>query len=135
MSAKVDQFCDRLRDRLRTIEGWLESVTEDIQALPEKVREDLRAKLEHARTRLRTQKKHVEQTRADLKARPEAAVELLVESVTGWKPTPEMQAPSPGEHPTEARAAAALGHAAATLDQVEDAMLYASAARLRGAAR
>jgi hypothetical protein len=135
MSAKVDQFCDWLRDRLHKIEGWLESVKEHIQALPEKVREDLRNKLEHARTRLHTQRKRVEQTRADLKAQPEAAVDLLVESVIGWKPTPEVRAPYPGEHPAVAHAAATIEHAAAGIDQVEDAMLYAATARLPDAAR
>jgi hypothetical protein len=135
MSAKVDQFCDRLRDRLNTIEGWLESVKGHIQALPERVRKDLRNKLEQARARLQTQKNRVEQTRADLKAQPEQAVELLVESVIGWKPAPEVRAPYPGEHPAEAHAAATIDHAAAGIDQVEDAMLYTAAARLHDAAK
>jgi hypothetical protein len=38
MSAKVDQFCNQLRDRLNTIEGRLQSAKTNIQSLPEEPR-------------------------------------------------------------------------------------------------
>ena len=35
MSAKVDQFCDKLRDQLDTVERRLQTVKSNIQELPE----------------------------------------------------------------------------------------------------
>jgi hypothetical protein len=35
MSAKVDKFCDRLRDRLNAIAGRLQSVKTNVAALPD----------------------------------------------------------------------------------------------------
>ena len=96
MSAKVDQFCDRLRDRLNAIEAWLESVKADIRSLPWKVRKTLQSKLKEARTKLQAQKERVEQTRAELKSPPQLAAELLVESVIGWKAKPDVREPHPG---------------------------------------
>ena len=118
MSAKVDRFCDWLRDRLNTIEGWLESGKTDIQSLPEKTRKALRDNLEKARTKLQAQKERVEQTRADLKSQPQLAVELLVESVI-WKP--DVREPHAGGEPAEAHAAATIDHAVASIDEVKDA--------------
>lgn len=62
MSAKVDQFCDRLRDRLHSIEARLESVKTHIHSLPEKAREVLVNKLGEAHTKLHAEKNQVEQS-------------------------------------------------------------------------
>ena len=129
MSAKVDQFCDRLRDRLNAIEGWLESVKTHIQSLSGKVRDDLRNKWEQAHTKLHAQKKRVEQTRADLKSQPQPVAEIL-ESVFGWTAKPDVREPHGGPDAAGAHAAATIDHAVAGIDEVKDAMLYAAVARL-----
>ena len=68
MSVAVDQFCDKLRDRLNAIDGRFESFKADMQALPQKAETAVRGKLEDARNKLQAQKEHFEQTRANLKA-------------------------------------------------------------------
>ena len=130
MSAKVDQYFDRLRDRLKAIEGWLDSIVADIRALPWKVRRAHQRMLHEARAKLRAQKERVEQTRTELKSPPQSAVELLVESVIDWKANPEELEPHAGTTTAEARAAATIDHAVAGIDEVGEAILYATAARL-----
>jgi len=130
MSAKVDKFCDGLRDRLNAIEGWLDSVKADIRSLPWKTRKTLQSKLEGARTKLLAQKERVEQTRAELKSPPQLAVELLVESVIGWKAKPDVRELHTGPDAAEAHASATIDHAVASIDEVKDAMLCAAVARL-----
>ena len=134
MSVKVDQFCDRLRDRLNTIEAWLESVKAHIQSLPGKVRDDLRNKWEQARTKLHAQKERVEQTRADLKSQPQLAADVL-ETIFGWEAKPDVREPHAGPDAAEGHAAATIDHAVAGIDEVKDAMLYAAAARLPAAGK
>ena len=135
MSAKVDQFFDRLRDRLKAIEGWLDSVVADIRSLPEKVRKAHQRKLREARAKLQAQKERVEQTRTELKSPPQLATELLVESVIGWKAKPDVREPHAGPDAAEARAAATIDHAGAGIDEVGDAMLAAAVARLPAAGK
>jgi hypothetical protein len=130
MNAKVDQFCDGLRDRPNAIDNWLESVKAEIKALPGKARKAHESKLREARARLQAQKERVEQTRAELKSPPQLAVELLVDSVIGWKVEPDAREPHAGPDAAEARVAATLDHAVAGIDEVGDAMLAADAARL-----
>jgi hypothetical protein len=134
MSAKVDRFCDWLRDRLNAIEGWLESVKADLRSLPEKGRKALRIKLEEAQTKLHAQRERVEQTRAELKARTPLAA-AIAEAFTGWMAAPEPREPHPGAGPAEAHAAATIDHAVASIDEVKDAMLYAAVAHLPASGR
>ena len=129
MSAKVDQFCDRLRDRLNAIEGWLESVKTHIQSLSGTVRDDLRNKWEQAHTKLHAQKERVEQTRADLKSQPQLVADVL-ETIFGWEAKSDVRELHAEPAPTEAHAEAAIDRAVAGIDEVGDAALYAAAARL-----
>jgi hypothetical protein len=135
MRAKVDQFCDWLRDRLNAIEKWLESVKTDIQALPWNARMAHQRKLREARAKLQAQKERVEQTRAELKSPPHLAAELLVESVIGWKVKPDVREPHAGPDAAEAHAEATIDHAVAGIDEVGDAMLSATVARLHDTAK
>ena len=115
MSAKVDQFCDRLRDRLNAIEAWLESVKTHIQSLSGKVRDSLRNKWEQARAKLHAQKERVEQTRADLKSQPQQTV-TIPEAVPDWKAKSEVSEPLAGADQAEAHAAATIDHVVAGFD-------------------
>jgi hypothetical protein len=135
MSAKVDRFCDGLRDRLNAIEGWLESVKTHIQSLPERVREDLRNKLEAARAKLQAQKERVERTRSDLKFLPWPDVSETLGPVIEWKAERPVGEPGAYADPAGARAADSIDQALAGIDEVEGAILYAAVARLHDSAR
>ena len=59
MSERVDQFCAKLRDRLTAIEGRVQCVKNEIQAMPAKADKVVRERLDQARTKLQAQKERV----------------------------------------------------------------------------
>jgi chromosome segregation ATPase len=130
MSARVDQFCDKLRDRLNAIEGRLTSLKTNIEAVPRRAEKAVRGKLDEAREKLRARKEHVEQTCATLKARAQDKATETDSAIRQWEATRETQELNPRADRAEAYAAAAMDHAAASIDEVEDAVLYAAVARL-----
>jgi chromosome segregation ATPase len=130
MNAKVDQFCDKLRDRLNTIEGRLQSVKTNMKALPEQAEEALRDKLESARTKLQAQKERVEQTRANLKARAQQKMAETKEAVSEWKAKRETRKLNARTDRAEAFAADAIDDAVASIAQAEEAILDAVVARI-----
>ncbi len=129
MSAKVDEFCDRLRDRLDAVEGRLHSVKTNIQALPEQTEDALRDKLDEVRARLQGQKEHIDQTRANLKAWAQQKAAETKEAVSEWKAKREARQLNARADRAEAYAADAIDFAAAGIDEAEEAILDAAVAR------
>jgi ElaB/YqjD/DUF883 family membrane-anchored ribosome-binding protein len=130
MSAKVDQFCDTLRDRLNAIEGRLQSVMADVKALPDKAEKVLRDKLEEARTKLEVERERVEQTRANLKARVQQKLAETKEVIREWKAKGEKRKLQARADWAEAYAADAIYNAMASVDEAEEAILNALVARM-----
>ena len=130
MSERVDKFCDSLRERLNALEGHFQSFKTDVQALPAKAEKALRDKLETARTKLHAQKERIEKTRANLKAHAQQKMGETEEAVSQWKAKRELQKLNARADRAEANAVDAIDHAAASIDEVRDAMLYAAVARL-----
>jgi hypothetical protein len=130
MSATVDQFCDRLRNQLNAIERRFESFKADMQSLPEKAETAVRGKLEKTRRRLKAQKDRIDQTWAKLKAMAQPKVTDTKVAVNEWKEKRETQKLQARADRADAYAAATIDHAVASIDEVQDAMLYAAVARL-----
>jgi hypothetical protein len=130
MSAKVDQFCDKLRDRLDSIEGRVESFKTNVQTLPERTEKTVRTQLDQARMKVQDQKDRFEQTRANLKARAEQKVADTKEAVSEWKAKHETRKLNARAERSEAYAADAIDFALASLDEAEEAILDAVVARL-----
>jgi uncharacterized protein (DUF342 family) len=130
MSANVDQFRDRLRERLNTIERRLQSVKTNIQALSEQAEKDLRDKLEAARTKVQAQKERIERTRANLKAQAQQKMDESKEAVSEWQAKRETRKLNARADGAETYAADAIDNAAASIDEAEEAILYAAVARL-----
>jgi DNA repair exonuclease SbcCD ATPase subunit len=130
VSAKVDQFCDRLRDRLNAIEGRLQSFKTSIRAMPEQAEQDLRDKLEAARAKVQAQKKGVDQARARLKAQAQQKVDESKEAVSEWQAKRETRKLNARADHAETYAADAIDNATASIDEAEEAILYAAVARL-----
>jgi chromosome segregation ATPase len=130
MSAAVDQFCDKLRDRLNAIEGQLRTVKATIQSRSEEAGKALRGKLDEARAKLQAQKERVDQARANLKAMAEqktaetkeAASEREADRATGNLEARADRA--------EAYAGEAITYALAGIDMAAEAVLDAVVARL-----
>lgn len=124
MNATVNQYYDRVLNRLNSIEKRLQDVKANLQRLPELEEEAVRGELEASRTKLRPQRQRIEHSLANLKARSQ---QNMVEESKENQEAQDLHA-----HATqaEANAADAIDHAIASIDEVEDAVLYAAVARL-----
>jgi hypothetical protein len=129
MSQRVDKFCDGLRDRLNAMAAQVESVKVDIQALPGKAERALQEKVGEVRARLHGQKQRVEKARADLKVWAEEKQTETQATVRAWNATRESKTLNGRAERAEAYAEAAVIHALASIDEAEEAILDAVAAR------
>ncbi|MGP0065253.1 MAG: hypothetical protein ACLQGP_16835 [Isosphaeraceae bacterium] len=130
MSAKVDQFRDKMRHQLDTVEGRFKAVKANIQALHSQAEKSLREKLDEAHYELQAQKEHVQQTRANLKARAEQQMTETKEAVSEWKAKRETRKLNARADRAEGHAVDAIDYAAAMMDEGEEAILEAVVARL-----
>lgn len=130
MSARVDKFCDGLRDRLNTIESRVESFKANVQALPGKVEKAVHDKLEEARVKLQAQKERIDKARADLKAWGEQKKAETQATIRDWKAKGEAKRLNARADLAEAYAEAAAVVALGTIDEAEEAMLEAALARM-----
>jgi hypothetical protein len=129
MSAKVDEFCDKLRDRLNAIEVKLQSVKEDIRAMPGQAEKIVRGKLDEARARLQAQKAHIDQTRSNLQAWAQQKMAETKETVAQWQAKREVNKLNARADRAADYAVAAVAFAAAMIDEAETAVLDAVVAR------
>ncbi len=130
MSAQVDQFCDKLRDRLNAVEGRLRAFETDMEGLPDQAEKSLRDKLETARARLEGQKDRIEQTRAKFKARIHQMMAESQQAVNEWKAKGEARRLIARADWAEAHAVDAIALALAGIDEAEEAILQAVVARM-----
>lgn len=130
MSEKVDQFCDKLRDRLTAIEGRLKTVKSDIKTHSEEAGKAIRGKLDQARTRLHAEKEKVDKLRANLKVRAEQKIAETKEAVNEWKKKHEIHKLQARAERAEANAADAIAYALFSIDEAEEAILDAVVARM-----
>jgi DNA repair exonuclease SbcCD ATPase subunit len=129
MSARVDKFCDNLRDRLNAIEARVESAKANVQTLPGKVEKAMQDKVDEARANLHAQIERIEKTRADLKAWGEQKKAETQAMIREWKAKREAKKLNARADRAEAYAEAALTVALASIDEAEEAILDAVCAR------
>jgi hypothetical protein len=130
MSATVDQFCDKLRNRLNTIEGQFQTFKADVHSRSETAEKAVRGKLDEARAKLRAQAGRGDQIRADLKARAQQKIAETKEAVNVWKVRRETRQLRVRADRAEAYAADAVEYALATIDEAHEAILDAVVARI-----
>lgn len=129
MSERVDKFCSGLRERLNAIEGRIQSIKTDVQALPAKAEKALQQKLDEARTKVEAQKQRVEKARSDLKVWSDQKVAETKEAISEWKAKREGRKLNARAERAETHAEAAVILALASIDEAEEAILDAIAAR------
>src|SRR2546423_447981 len=116
MSAKIDKFCNTLRDRLNTVDGRLTSIKENVQALPKQADKAVRDKLDQAQRKLRSQKDRIDQTRTNQKAHIQQKVAETKEAVNEWKAKRDTRKLTARADRAEAYAADAIEFAAFAMD-------------------
>ena len=130
MSTVVDQFCDKLHDRLNAIEGRFESFKTDMQSLSGKAESVVRGKLEEARRTAEAQKKYIEEIRHNLQTMAQQKLAETKEAVKEWKARRETRKLGARADRAEAYAADAVAYAVAAIDRAEEAILDAAVARM-----
>lgn len=130
MSAKVDQFCDTLRDHLNAVESRVESVKENVNALPGKADKAVHEKVNQARARIQGQKDRIDKARADLKTWGEQKRAETEATIHEWKTRRETKKLGARADRAEAYAQDAVAVALATIDEAEEAILDAVGARM-----
>ena len=129
MSAKVDQFCGNMRDRLNTVEGRLTSLKTSIQAMPKQAEKAVREKLDEAHLNIRSEMEHFEKTRVNLEAHAREKLTETREAISEWKAKRETQVLNARADRSEANAADAIDNAAFAIKEAEEAILDAVVAR------
>lgn len=130
MSARVDQFCDELRDRLNAMGNQVDALKSSLQRLPQQGEQALQSSLDDARKRIEAQKKKVEQAHASLKARAELKIAQVKDAVQEWKANREINKLNARADRAEQYAADAVYVAIAALNEAEEAIFDAVVARM-----
>jgi hypothetical protein len=125
----VDQFCDKLRDRLNAIEKQVQAVKVDVQAAPAKAEKALGEMLEKARARIEVEKERVDRARAQFKAWADRKVAEASHTVSEWKAKHEARKLDARAEQAEEYAEAAVVIALASVNEAQEAILAAVAAR------
>ena len=129
MTARVDQFCDKLRDRLNTLEDQLATLRTNVQKLPKQGEQVLQKYLTEARSKIEVEKKKVEQAQASLKARAEQKIGQAKDAISQWKAKGELSMLNARAELAERYAADAVYVAVAALSDAEEAIIDAVIAR------
>lgn len=130
MSARVDQFCDALRDRLNSMETRVEAFKSRVRAIPEKAEAELRKAQDEAHLRVEAGKKRVEQLRTKLRAGADQKLAETKQTIRDWKAKGESKRLIARADFAEAYAADAVEFAVMALDEAEGAVLDAALARM-----
>jgi len=101
-----------------------------VQALPAKAEKALQQKLAEARTKVEAHKQRVEKARADLKVWADQKAAETKEAISEWKAKHEARKLNARSERAEAYAEAAVVLALASIDEAEEAILDAAAARM-----
>jgi predicted HicB family RNase H-like nuclease len=130
MSAKVDQFCEKLKNRLNALADQLETLKENVKQLPKEGEQALQKYLNETRSRIAQRKKSVEQVRASLMTRAEQKIGQVEEAIVEWKTKGEVSKLNSRADWAEEYAADAVFIAMAALADAEEAIIDALIARI-----
>ena len=130
MSARVDQFCDKLKDRLNALEVQVSALKTNIQKLPQQGEQALQKCLADTRSKIDQQRKNVEKARASLKARADEKIGQVKEAVHEWQAKQEVSNLSARADFAEQYAADAVFIADSAVAEAEEAIIDALLARI-----
>jgi prefoldin subunit 5 len=130
MTLKVDQFYDKLRDRLNLVDGGLQSLKVSFQSLPAKSEQSLRACLESVKNQFQAGKDQAMQIQANVSAHVEQKLVETKEAISGWKMKKETKNLCRRADRSEAHAVDAIDYALAAIGRAEEAILEAAIAHI-----
>lgn len=129
MSAKVDKFCDNLKERLNAIETQVQSLKASLKELPVNAEKAVNDKIKEVQVKLHAQKDTLEKTRANLIAWGQQKTFETKSMIEEWKKNRKVKELNARAERAEANAEAAIGFAKLSIGEAESAILDAVAAR------
>jgi len=129
MSARVEKFCDNLKVRLNAIEARVQSLNTSMKELPAKADLAIQDKIKEVQAKLRAEKDRFEKTRVNLLAWSEQKKAESKSIIEKWKKDRRSQELNARAERAEAYAEAMIGNALLSMDDAEEAILDAVAAR------
>lgn len=123
MSKKVDEFCEKLRHDLTSVEDRLSQIKQQIDRSGKETRSAIEAKLGEAKAKVEAQKKEADEALAKVKSRIEEKKSETHEKIEEWKTNREL-------HKLEKRADRAEEYAAACIIVAADSVTEADLATL-----
>lgn len=130
MGATIDNFTKKLHDNLEAVEDRAKSMQKSIQSAPKKTQAEIQAKLEAAKANLDKRKQEFDGYRAKLKVQFEEKESEVTSHVEEWKASREVKHLGHRADKAEDYANTMTFLAVATMEEAEQAILEAIAARL-----
>ena len=129
MGARIDQFCEDLRQRLTIVDSGLDGLKAKINGKAQHAEQDVKNHLDRVHDRVEQGRAKLAAARADVKEWTEERKTATSEKIAEWKTKRELGRLQDRADKAERYAAAASTVAAAALDEAEQASLEAWLAR------
>lgn len=129
MGARIDQFCEDLRQKLTIVDSGLAGLREKINGEAEHVEQDVQSHLDRVHKRLDQGRAKLTAAQADVKEWADEKKAATSDKIAEWKAKRELSKLQGRADKAERYAAAASAVAVAALDEAEQAALEAWLAR------
>lgn len=130
MSKQTDNFTNRLRDQLNDIDDRLSAVKLTIESASQESQAVIESKLKAVKAKLETKRQDFNTYRLDLKKQAEEKQSEIMAKIDGWETTRELDDLNRRADHAEEYAARGVAVAMAAIEEAEEAILEALAARL-----
>jgi len=129
MSERIDKFCHSLQTKLNDLEACMTSLKTKLQSAPKQAEEALHKQLDQLQRKVESQKQAVAKAKTSVQNWIDHKTAEAESTINDWKAKRETKKLAHRADRAEEYAAAAILVAAATLDEVEQAVLEAVSAR------
>ena len=129
MGARIDQFCEDLRQKLTIADSGLDGLKAKINSNTVHVEQDVQSHLDRVHKRVEQGRARVTAAQADIKEWADAKKAATGDNVAAWKAKRELSKLQDRADSAERYAASASAVAVAALDEAEQASLEAWLAR------
>jgi predicted nucleic acid-binding Zn-ribbon protein len=129
MGARIDQFCEDLRQKLTTADSGLDGLKTKINGEAAHVEQDVQSHLDRVQKRVEQGRVKITAAQADIKAWADEKKAATSDKIAEWKAKRELSKLQGRADKAERYAAAASAVAVAAFDEAEEASLEAWLAR------
>jgi chromosome segregation ATPase len=130
MSKQIDNFTNSLRDKLNDLDNRLSSIKMTVDSASQESQASIEAKLKEVKTKLETKREDFNTYKLELKKQAEEKQSEIMSKIDNWKTNRELENLDRRAVHAEEYAARGVAVAMAAIEEAEEAILEAIAARL-----